>query len=219
MLQDAVNQLAAGIPAEERTLYARQVSTGRFADEVNVAISLRCRDAEAPLLVAKVFYGRPPHYRPWVECFDIRDALWLGGERIVFRESAAETAVLTHFSTHLGPGEDLFVEYDYDPETAQALQGNVPPPATRLGFELLRLGYTWFKDWYFPEGLLEGGQKLQAEKPIDAEKERRHRRDILRELSCFIDAMEAETDRTEILGRALGRARRILKGRDPLSGV
>ncbi len=212
MLQDAVQQLVAGIAVKELTLHAREVVTGRFADEVNVAIVLRSRDDEAALLVAKVFYGRKPHYRPWVEWFGIRDGVRLGGERIAFCHSAPEAVLLAHFSAHLGPGEDLFVEYHYDPETAQALQYDVPPPATRLGFELFRLGYTWFKDWYFPEGLLEGGQKLQAERPIDGKTAGRHRRDIRRDLGCFIETAAGDAGRGEVHANALRRARTILEG-------
>lgn len=211
MLHDAVHQLVAGIAVKDRTLYAREVATGRFADEVDVAIALKSGDDEAALLVAKVFYGRKPHYRPWVEWFGIRNAVRLGGERIVFCQSAAEAGLLTHFSAHLGPGEDLFVEYHYDPETAQALQYDVPPPATRLGFQLFQLGYTWFKDWYFPEGLLEGGQKLQAEKPLDGQTAQRHYREISRDVSRFIETAVGDAGQNEVLGQALRRAREILE--------
>jgi len=48
-------------------------------------------------------------------------------------------------------------------------------------------GFRWFKDWYFPEGGLEGGQKLQANKPMD-ERHNCERIDAtVKELTDFLD--------------------------------
>lgn len=58
----------------------------------------------------------------------------------------------------------------------------LPTVTTRLGFELFKRDFTWFKDWYFPEGFREGSEKLQAEKPIDEEHRLFHLENIEKEL-------------------------------------
>lgn len=210
MLKAAVDRLAAGIPAGDFALKAGKISRGRFAEEINVDLLVSHGDHQRFLLCAKVFYGRPPHYRPWVELFGICERMGLGTTVIPYVDSPVEELVLSHFSQALGPGDHIFVEYHNDPETAEALKYNVPPPLTRLGYKLFRLGFTWFKDWYFPEGLMEGGQKLQAEKPVHGEAMAGHIRAFQGVARLFI---EEQADRGEIpplMKKARDRAHELL---------
>jgi hypothetical protein len=86
-----------------------------------------------------------------------------------------------------------------------------PPPVTRLGFILFRLGFTWFKDWYFPEGLMEGGQKLQGEKPADNEAMIRHLKEIRQEVKIFLEGIPAAKGTHPILRHAVERGERVLE--------
>jgi hypothetical protein len=66
----------------------------------------------------------------------------------------------------------------------------VPPHLTRLGFILLENGFTWFKDWYYPEGFMGGNPKLQAEKPINDEVKQKHLENLCIETTLFIDKVK-----------------------------
>jgi hypothetical protein len=91
-------------------------------------------------------------------------------------------------SSFLRSGEKIFIGYDTDQETSYGLTYGFPVAATRLGFVLFQHGFTWFKDWYFPEGGLEGGQKLQGEKPLNLKSKHQHLHQIKKELSTFLNA-------------------------------
>jgi hypothetical protein len=71
---------------------------------------------------------------------------------------------------------------------------------------LFRRGFTWFKDWYFPEGFMEGDQKLQAEKPIDEHASQRHRARWVREINVFIERAGPNPGEQRIIADALHRA-------------
>ncbi len=165
MLKKAVEKLARGVEVDEYLVYAKRVTRGRFKEEVNLDLYLKREREESFLLYAKIFYGRKPYYKPWVEIFGINDKPVIGEYVIKYFESKYEDSILSFFSKHIEAGGRIFIEYLKDYETWKQLEVGVPPPATRLGFKLFKLGYTWFKDWYFPEGFMEGGQKLQAENP------------------------------------------------------
>lgn len=62
----------------------------------------------------------------------------------------------------------------------------VPPHATPLGYLLWKSGARWFKDWYFPEGWMEGGEKLQGNKPLNEEYYRKRTRERALELTEFL---------------------------------
>jgi len=124
---------------------------GRYPEEVDFLIY---RGGEA-LCVVKVFKGRPPYYSPWAEVFNISQG------------ASAEDLrhVLCVLYRHMEPGDVLYLEYVGDRETLAQLQRGIPPGETRLGKLLEQCGFKIVKDWYFPEGGLKGGMKLQAVKP------------------------------------------------------
>jgi len=140
--------LKNGIALPQGTLVLVSVTGGRFAEEENYTINLN----ERRLLFAKAFYGRKPYYKEWIELFHIEEE---------FFGSPAEDVLLSLISECY---RRLFVEYYNDPQTLKELKVGIPPEQTRLGSKLRRLGYTFFRDWYYPEGWMEGGYKLQAEK-------------------------------------------------------
>jgi hypothetical protein len=122
---------------------------------------------ESPLLSITINRGRLPDYRPWIEVYNITREVRLGKRSFLYPGSEVETIMLERLGAALGPGQSIFVAYGNDDETRTVLAMDAPACVSRLGFRLLSLGFTWFKDWYFPEGWLEGDPKLQAEKPLD----------------------------------------------------
>ncbi len=210
MLEEAVRRITRGVKIGGILVYAKNVSRGRFIEEVNLDIYLRAEGSEGFLLYIKVFYGRKPYYKPWVEFFGINESLEVGTRVINYYGSIYEDYLLSFFSRFIGPGEKIFVEYVDDAETRKQLEIGIPPAVTRLGYKLFRLGYTWFKDWYFPEGFMEGGQKLQGEKPLDNEVRLRQLRRIGEETKAFLINIERYGEHRWYVARAAGRARKIL---------
>ncbi len=172
-----------GISTRLGIIRLNKIKRGRFAEEFNLDISLE----EENILTMKVFLGRRPYYGEWVEVFGIKPIL---KENTPFFGSDVEEKVLNVLSEFF---PKIFVEYFEDKLTAIELQRGIPPALSRLGYELLKRGYTYFRDWYIPEGLMEGGHKIQAEKPLNEEIKRRHIEEILREFEKF---KRACTDKT-----------------------
>ncbi len=198
-----------GLKAGPYIVRAKKVSKGRFAEEVNIDLTVSLGSYEEELLHLKVFTGRPPYYRPWIEVFGIRPVIRLGEATLRYFGSVVEDEVLKMLAKALEDGERLFVEYYTDEETMKALDIGVPPPATRLGLKLLALGFTWFKNWYYPEGFMEGGPKLQAEKPLSEEHKERQLRNLMKELLDFISS--SRTSGNEYLLRSVKRAEEAVR--------
>ena len=117
------------------------------------------------------FSGRD-YYSPWLE---IDYSPWL-------REKGIEDQFFLFIYHFLSPGSKLFVTYLRDKETREMLYKGFHPAETPLGFSLLKAGFTWFKDWYYPEGGNEGAPKIQANKPLNKEEEERQLRKLLDEV-------------------------------------
>jgi hypothetical protein len=98
----------------------------------------------------------------------------------------SDPSALPEIAAALDPGSSLMVAYEGD-ETEKALRRRVPPAATPLGLAMLRAGFRWFKDWYYPEGGREGGTKLQGTLPLDPERRSRSEQVLRDELRAFID--------------------------------
>jgi len=92
------------------------------------------------------------------------------------------------------PGGSLMVEYESPglEETASLLSLGFPPPCTPLGYALLCAGCLSFRDWYIPEGGLEGPRKLQGFKPLDEATARKRAAALARLLR---EVAEASPDR------------------------
>ena len=124
---------------------------GRFREEVNLEVWL----GETRVAVIKAFAGRPPHVAPWAEVFNVHPGVVGRPEEEAIYRAVAEAVPC---------GATVFVEYASDRETSTSLMRGVEPRGTRLGALLESLGLRVVRDWYFPEGWLEGLPKLQAEK-------------------------------------------------------
>ncbi|MEM3588064.1 MAG: DUF1122 family protein [Candidatus Jordarchaeaceae archaeon] len=209
MLRDAVNQVIKGVLVDDYTIYAKGISRGRFREEINMSLYVRQGEFENYVMDIKVFYGRPPYYSPWVEFFNISNVLKFDNQITEYFDSVIEDKLLSIFSQPLKERESIFVEYYEDEETRRQLGAGLPPPISRLGYKLFKLGFTWFKDWYFAEGFWEGGQKLQGEKP-NAESANRQLREIYGEVKTFIDTIQKMKENDWYVVRATVRAKNIL---------
>jgi hypothetical protein len=209
MLEKTVESLRTGIHVDGHTIYTYKTYKGRFREEQDIEIHVRNNSAEAHMLYAKVFHGRPPEYSPWVELFEINERLRLGGRTTSYFDSPFEDSILKLFADNLAAGAKMFVEYYNDDETRAQLEAGMPVVICRLGHKMFKLGFTWFKDWYFPEGYMEGNQKLQGEKPLNSNVRKRHALSISRELALF-SQISARVDTTRIyLKRASERMKEI----------
>ncbi|AAK40445.1 DUF1122 domain-containing protein [Saccharolobus solfataricus] len=140
------------------------------------------------------FKGRD-YYTPWLE-IDYYPILRNENLEVIFFK------VVYNF---LSPGGKLFVTYIRDNETRERLYIGKHPVETPLGFSLLSAGFTWFKDWYFPEGGNEGFPKLQANKPINSDegirqletiREEIKNVNVIRKIDELIDHYRKSRDRT-----------------------
>ncbi len=164
---------------------------------------LRLTVAGKPVATLLVFCGMPPHYRPWIEAFSIdpEPGIACCPETPC---SPLEDAIIGLAASLLGPGHPFYLDYTWDEETMLILGRDVPPQASRLGYKLLKAGFTWVKHWYYPEGFMEGSEKLQGEKPVSPEAGERHLREALGELEAFIERWMGSRD--PVMQRALGYA-------------
>lgn len=128
--------------------YLHKVEVGRFVEEENITLA---KDGKR-LMYIKAFYGRKPYWKEWVELFHI-DPSFFGSNF----EDKLYQIISKYFRR-------VFVEYYEDKQTLEELKAGKPPEETRLGSKLKALGYTYLRDWYYPEGWMEGGYKLQAER-------------------------------------------------------
>ena len=212
MIEKATEILSRGLVVRqsEYVVRAKRITKGRFSEESDLDVYLESKRAEEHLMFIKTFVGRKPSLRQWAEFYGVRTSLILAGTTVHYFDSAIEKELLSLFSESLTAGESLYVEYYADDESRRQLEGGIPPAASRVGYRLLDLGFTWFKDWYFPEGFMEGGQKLQGEKPLNDEARRRHVTSIRRGLTSFLEETAGLAEGEYYLATARDRAKHLL---------
>ncbi len=192
-LWSVIKEFSEGVEADGFNIIAGKPKGGRFKEEINLELFADRGGRKDPLLVAKIFTGRGP-YRDWVEIFGINPKP-LGME---FFGSKAERVVLDRLGNLTGR---IFVEYFDDCRTAEELKKGVPPALSRLGFELAKRGFSMVRDWYIPEGLMEGGHKLQGEKTDQLEVLKKRLNALERELSAFISGANDNALKDRVLER------------------
>ena len=134
-----------------RGFEVRVVGASRLLAE---AVDLEVLAGGEHVAYVRVFEGRRRHYRGWVEAYAVN-----------WRDRRLVEALVEALASSLGPGERLMIEYAGSGELERALQ-YLEPEETWLGRLLLSLGLTGLRDLYYPEGFMEGGPKLAAEKPL-----------------------------------------------------
>ncbi|RMG67083.1 MAG: DUF1122 domain-containing protein [Nitrospirae bacterium] len=156
-IERLIKTLSKGIKVDDLKLFLQDLQRGRFIEERDYRLLAVKNNNRIHIAYIKCFFGRPPHYRPWIEVFSINP-------EVDFFRTSVSTELFELFAEALDWGESLFIEYAQDRETERMLELGKDVEATPLGKRLKELGFRWFKDWYFPEGAMEGGQKLQAQK-------------------------------------------------------
>ncbi|QKQ99743.1 DUF1122 domain-containing protein [Metallosphaera tengchongensis] len=124
-------------------------------------------------LVGKCHYftGRD-YYPPWIE-LDYNP--WP-------REEGLEIDLFRVIYERLPDGGRFFVTYYRDEDTLRGIMNGLSVADTPLGVSLLTSGFTWFKNWYFPEGGNEGGMKVQANKTLSRSERLRQLEELLAEV-------------------------------------
>lgn len=186
-------------------------SEGRFPEEINFKLYLENYNGERsknPVIHGKYFSGRCELYTPWFE-IDFEEKVNFESKSVdILKEDLGEI-IFQKLVDIIPPGGRIMVSYLHHEETKNALQRNIPSPATPIGFLLFQSGCVWFKDWYFPEGGWEGSIKLQGEKPVNEESKEKGLQEIRRKLNAFL---ERENNRSEeIFKAAKKRTKRILE--------
>lgn len=183
---------------------------GRFVEERNYELWMLA----TRLLVVKCFSGRPPHYGRWIEVFAVNPDVETSEGVFTFAGSTLERELLEALAGELRGGEVLYVEYGYDPETEALLRLGLSPYVTRLGYMLLNLGFTILKDFYFPEGFMEGEAKLQGEKPAGEAAERQQYLRVVREVERAVPILKRLAGEPKVArwaANALARAEAIME--------
>ena len=209
MLEEVLERLERGVSENGFVIRAQEITRSKSSLKADFEIDLETEGERSRLLFIKVFYGTAP-YRPWVELFGIPDVVSVGGDTVQYFDSPFEDRLLGLFSNGLPPAGALYVEYRRDLETRRDLFRGFPPAVTRLGYKLFKLGFTWFKVWYFPEGGSEGGEKLQAEKPLNRDGKKRQIRAIRDDAEAFLEKSREGIENDSLMKRAVERAREIL---------
>jgi hypothetical protein len=184
-----------GRPTSRGPLRLASVTPGRFPEERDAVLC--AGESERPVAHLKHFAGRPSAaVRPWIEA-------------LVEREDEGFLGELVRALAGLLPaGSHLMVGYG-DDETERALKRRFPPPVTPVGKALFAAGCAWFKDWYYPEGWLEGGFKLQGNKPVSHEARRERLAELRAELETWLAETGGQDD--ELVVRARRRAHAVLE--------
>ncbi len=204
MKEGSLDKLKDGIELDDVHLFIKGSDEGRMKGHRYHHLFLRKNDIEKELSVLGVYEGKAPHYRAWMELFSIEKEVSFGDEIVEYHGSDIERILLEELSQDIEEGEKFFVEYAGDEETEYILHRGFPVVLSRLGHLLFKNGFTWFKDWYFPEGFNEGGQKLQGEKSIDEEHRVKHLKNIRAEVEEFLrnTDMSSEKYREKAASRA-----------------
>ena len=193
------NLLNKGIVVDDKKYYVCGSGKTRIreAREYMVCVDINTQ----PVFYITIFQGRG-YYRPWVEVHTVVKPRLLYGTRF-------EELVVKAIYEYLPPAGMFYYEYVGDVETSTQLERGYPIIVSRMGYLLFKTGFTWFKDWYFAEGFMEGNPKLQGEKPLS----NKHRVEMIgkyiEELRSFIKRYSGKNlDRYGV--KALERAKKLL---------
>jgi len=209
MYEKLIDQLKSEIDKIDFSITGKNFEDGRIKDQKYFDLYLKINNEEKRLMKVSIYKGKKPYYQPWVEMFSIKDPIMFGREKFHYFGSKVEDELLDILTSNMEEGSRVFIEYQHDKTTMKQLSLGVPAPCSRLGYKLYNRGFTWFKDWYFPEGFHEGNQKLQAEKPIDQERRKNHLDNIKKQIAEFLSKQEDERENIE--NKVIERSKKILR--------
>ena len=210
MFDHLLNDLNTGISIQNYRIYRSKIQPGRTSHEKRITVFIHKNEKTYELMDALLFSGIKPWYQPWIELIYPYDFSMIAKTlSLHFFDSILEKKVLNLFCTSLSYSAKIFVSYEQDDETRTGLMMHIPEVITRLGFLLYSFGFTWYKDWYFPEGGFEGGQKLQGEKPLDEHHKNRQMDKLYSQVSDFVFSKTNEIS-SSVERKAINRGKKIL---------
>ncbi len=168
------------------------VRPGRFPEERDAAVLV---EGETVTRLKHFAGRRSAGVPPWIEAGVVRDDEDFMGELV---------AALADL---LPPGGRLMVLYG-DDETERGLKRRFPPVVTPIGKALFDAGCTWFKDWYYPEGWMEGEFKLQGNKPVSDNSRSAQLAEVRKRVEEWLGEIHGADD--EVVARARERAGAVL---------
>jgi hypothetical protein len=203
------------------TLAPRDLKRGRTGRETyfNLFLSRGGLSSRAPIAQGLFFVGRGDYIKPWIE-FRYDPRVEFADGIALDLEEKGLTAKLFHLLGGLIPaGGSMMAIYGAEThpistDTERGLKRSFPPAATPLGFYLWGTGLRWFKDWYFPEGWMEGGMKLQATRPLNDGVRSERESKAAEELEGFALGLRGRA-LSPLERGALGRAEDILASLKP----
>jgi hypothetical protein len=166
-------------------------------------------DAGPERFIEALYNDGPYPGQNWVEVYDLDRPGALARQEHL---APALVPYLRPVADAIPPGGHLMAEYEkLDWHTTQrGLLAGIPPLATPLGALLFDLGVgDSFKDWYFPEGGMEGNRKLQGNRAYTEGQRVEMRAKRAGELRAFLEAPRHAP--AEIDARARQDAARILE--------
>jgi hypothetical protein len=192
-------------------LEVANLSRRRFVEETNFELFLKNAKGETsenPVVRGTHFSGRGEYYKPWLEIYYYNRVSFSPSKILDLSEKGLDKKMFKLLLRLIPPGAHIMVVYLNHEETRKGLERGVPPPATPIGYLLWKSGCTWFKDWYFAEGFMEGDVKLQGNKPLNEAHRRKNSLQIRKELTAFLKKEKADE---KLFLEAMKRAENILK--------
>jgi len=215
---EALYRGLTGVELDGYTLEPGDFKRGRTDREAyfNLFLSRNGLASRSPIVQGLYFAGRGDYIKAWIEFRYAPVAAFADGTAVDLEESGLAARLFSLLGTLVPPGGSMMVIYGAEnhavsAETEKGLKRSFPPAATPLGYYLWKSGLRWFKDWYFSEGWLEGGMKLQATRPLNEEVRASREAQARKELSAFAASLRGR-DLGPLERDALARAEDILAG-------
>jgi len=151
-----------------------------------------------PIAQGLFFVGRGDYIKAWIEFRYNPRAEFPGGAVVDLEEEGLTHELFSHLGGLIPAGGSMMVIYGAEShplstDTEKGLKRAFPPAATPLGYYLWSIGLRWYKDWYFPEGWMEGGMKLQATRPLDDDVRAQREAKARGELEAFLEKMQGKS--------------------------
>ena len=181
----------------------------KWVEETNFLIYLKNTNEELsqnPAMFGKHFSGRGQFYRPWIEVYFVNTVKFESNKETLSYKTLE--LLFKEISSLIPAGGKLMIPYIDHETTDTALRHGALPVTTEIGYLIWRAGCTWFKDWYYSEGALEGDVKFQGNKPFDEEHLEKNMYDTYKEVKNFLKTNEADN---EIIINCKYRAKLLLE--------
>jgi hypothetical protein len=206
----------AGAELDGYTLEPKDFKQGRTDRECyfNLFLSRQGVLSTGPIVQGLFFTGRGDYIKAWIEFRYNPSAAFAGGTAVDLEESKLTARLFSLLGELIPPGGSMMAIYGAEAhaisaDTEKGLKRSFPPAATPLGYYLWKTGMRWYKDWYFPEGWMEGGMKLQATRPLNQEIRAQREAKAGEELEKFIAGLQGGT-LSRLEQEALVRAEDVL---------